>query len=132
FGDSVQGPRVGLGEELPLLRVADVTLRQFFVHPVRDDVRGRVVAEQVVDGGGQLEGALVAVPAHRGQPPRVHHPSAEDPGGLLGQATGAHGAGVGRVADVGVRVAAGQRPDRGDHAAVVLEVVVGVGDVVLF
>src|SRR5213078_1869500 len=37
----------------------------------------------------------------------------------------------GRVADVGGGVAPGQRPDGGDHAAVVLEVVVGVGDVVL-
>ena len=39
--------------------------------------------------------------------------------------------GPGVVADVGGRVLAGQRAHGGDHAAVVLEVVVGVGDVVL-
>ena len=39
--------------------------------------------------------------------------------------------GPGAVADVGARGGAGQRADRGHHAAVVLVVVVGVGDVVL-
>ena len=44
---------------------------------------------------------------------------------------GADGLLAAGVADVGLGVVSGEGADRGDHAAVVLEVVVGVGDVVL-
>src|SRR5213076_3579524 len=53
-----------------------------------------------------------------------------DPLGLLGQRAGPHVGGPVRVTDDGGRVTAGEGADHGDHAAVVLEVVVGVGDVV--
>ena len=43
--------------------------------------------------------------------------------------SGAGGVGRGGVTDVCLGIGAGQRSDRGDHAAVVLEVVVVVGDV---
>ena len=104
---------------------------QLLVHPVVDHAGGRVVAEQVVHGRGHLERALVPVPGHRGEPPRVDHPGAEHPLGLLGQGAGAHQVRHGRVADVGGRGGPGQVPHHGHHAAVELEVVVGVGDVVL-
>src|SRR5690606_19680204 len=76
------------------------------------------------------EGALVAVAAHRGDPARVDHPRPEHPGGLLGQGAGSDGIRRRRVPHVGFRVGTGERPHGGDHAAVVDEVVVGVGDVV--
>ena len=85
---------------------------------------GGVEAEEVVDGRGELEGALVAVALHRADPARVDHAGPEDPVGLLLQGPGADGVGGGRVADVGLGVGAGQRAHGGDHAAVVLEVVV--------
>src|SRR5947209_3056602 len=69
--------------------------------------------------------------AHGGDPARVHDPGPEHAAGLFGQGAGLRRVGDGRVADVGGGVAAGQGADHGDHAAVVLEVVVGVGDVVL-
>src|SRR5690606_7077899 len=56
---------------------------------------------------------------------------AEDARGLLRQRAGADGVRARAVADVGFGRPAGQRPHGRDHAAVVLEVVVGVGDVVL-
>src|SRR5204863_7978807 len=108
-----------------------VRLGQLLVHPVLDHAGGRVVPEQVVHGRGQLERPLVPVPAHRVDPARVDHPGPEHPRGLLGQAAGAHRLGPVRVADVRGGVAPGQRAHHGDHAAVVLEVVVRVGDVVL-
>ena len=92
---------------------------------------GGVVAEEVVDGGGQLEGALVAVPLHGRDPLRVEDPGAHHPGRLLGQAPHAGTGRVGRVTEPRLWLGAGQGPDGRDHAAVVLEVVVGVEDVVL-
>src|SRR5690606_24785937 len=110
--------------------VQHVLAGQRLVHPVVHDARGRVEAEQVVDRGGQFERALVAVPLHGTDPTWIDDTGPEDPVGLLAERARAHGVGRGRVADVGLRVGAGQRAHRGDHAAVVLEVVVGVGDVV--
>ena len=106
------------------------SLDEPLVHPVGHHPGGRVVAEQVVDGGGHLERALVAVPPHRGHPPGIDDAGAEYAGGLLRQRAGAHRVGPGVVADVGGRRLPGQRPHGGDHAAVVLEVVIRVGDVV--
>ena len=94
-----------------------------------DDARGGVEAEEVVDGRRELEGALVAVALHRRDPPRVDHARAEDPVGLLLERAGADRVGRGRVPDVGLGLGAGQRADGGDHAPVVLEVVVAVEDV---
>ena len=85
FGDAVQGPWVGAAEEFAHLLVADVGVGELLVHPVLDHARRRVVAEQVVDGGGEFEGALVAVPFHRLDPARVDDPGPEDTRGLLGQ-----------------------------------------------
>src|SRR5690606_5931889 len=81
FRDAVQGPRVGLLEELPVGGVQDVGLGELVVHPV-------------------------------------------------GEGAGADRLGAGGVADVRLGGGAAERADGGDHAAVVLEVVVGVGDVV--
>ena len=50
---------------------------------------------------------------------------------LVGEVADADVVGVGRVAEVRRRVLAGQGADRGDHAAVELEIVVAVEDVVL-
>ena len=71
LGDRPQRPRVGLLEELPHRLVADVGLGDALVHPVLDDVGSGVVPEEVVDGGSQLEGALVAVSTHGVDPARV-------------------------------------------------------------
>src|SRR3712207_9447018 len=67
----------------------------------------------------------------RSDPPRVDHAGPEDAVGLLLQRPGPHRVRRRRVTDVRLGVAAGQRAHGGDHAAVVLEVVVTVGDVVL-
>ncbi|SGG56394.1 Uncharacterised protein [Mycobacterium tuberculosis] len=126
----MQRPRVGLGHERAVLRVQDVTLRELLVHPVLHHPGGGVITEQIVDGGRHLECALVAVPAHRGHPPRIDHAGAKHPRGLLRQRAGADRVGSGVVADIGGRCLARERPHGGHHAAVILEVVVGVGDVV--
>jgi hypothetical protein len=77
--DRRQGPGVGLAQEVLVLLVQHVGAGQLLVHPVVHDARGRVEAEQVVDRGRQLEGTLVAVPLHRGDPARVDHPGPEHP-----------------------------------------------------
>ena len=64
-------------------------------------------AEQVIHGGGHLEGALVAVALDAVDPLRVHHPAAEDAPGLVGQVADADMVGDRRVAEVGGRVRAG-------------------------
>ena len=58
-------------QEVAHLVRAHVALGHRLVHPVLDDAGRGVVAEQVVDGGRQLERALVAVAHHRGDPARV-------------------------------------------------------------
>jgi len=131
FGDAVQGPGVGAAEEFAHLLVADVGVGELLVHPVLDHARRGVVAEQVVDRGGEFEGALVAMAFHGLDPARVDHPGAENTRGLLGQRPGADGIRAGGVADVRAGRPARERPDGGDHPPVVLEVVVGVGDVML-
>src|SRR6185437_1168810 len=117
--------------ELAVHRVQHVLGGELLVLPVRHDAGGGVPAEEVVDGGGHLERALVAVPAHGVHPAGVHHARPEDAGGLLVQRAGADRLGPGGVADVRGGRGAGERADGGHHPAVVLVVVVGVGDVVL-
>ena len=104
-------------EELPHRRVGDVGLGDPLVHPVLDDLGGGVVAEQVVDGGGQLEGALVAVAAawpsiHFGLTTRVRTTRAAS------SASDAHpGPGrVGGVAEPGLRAS---RPVRARTVATI-------------
>ena len=75
---ALQRPRVGVREEVAVLLVEDVGLRELLIHPVGDDTRRRVEAEEVVDGGRQLERALVAVPSHRRDPAGVDDPRPED------------------------------------------------------
>ncbi|CAO0837524.1 hypothetical protein SMICM17S_10648 [Streptomyces microflavus] len=77
------------------------------------------------------ECALVAVAAHRLDPLGVDDPGAEDAGGLLDEGPRADGLGAGGVPDVRLRGLALQRAHGRHHAAVVLEVVVRVRDVVL-
>src|SRR5690606_8243883 len=79
----------------------------------------------------QFKCALITVVPHRRQPPGVNHSGTENPGGLFPQRPGAHLVRCGGIADVGLRLDAGEGAHGGDHAAVVLEVVVRVGDVVL-
>ena len=131
LGDRARRPRVGARHELGDVVVEQVALRDLLVHPVLGHAGRRVVAEQVVDGGGELGGALVAVADHRRDPARVGDARAEDAPRLLGQAARDHARGVGAVAQVGGRLAPGERAHGRDHAAVVLVVVVGVEDVVL-
>src|SRR6202012_6068090 len=59
------------------------------------------------------------------------HAGGKPPVGFFGQCTGADRVRPGVVADVGGGRLAGQRSHGGPHAAGILEVVVGVGDVVL-
>ncbi len=68
---------------------------------------------------------------HRPDPLRVDNPGAHHPGGLLGQAPHPGPGGVGGVAEPGLGLHAGDGPDRRDHPAVVLQVVIGIEDVVL-
>jgi hypothetical protein len=64
---------------------------------------------QVVDGGRELEGTLVAVSSHARDAAWVDHPGPEDAGGLLRQAAGADRLGRCRVAgqDVVLRAVGG-------------------------
>ena len=66
---------------------------------------GGVVAEQVVDRGRHLEGALVAVAVHGVDPLRVDDPGAHDPRRLLGQRADLRARRVGGVAEPRLRVA---------------------------
>src|SRR5699024_10380514 len=77
------------------------------------------------------EGALVSVTLHGPDPARIDHTRTEDARRFFTQRSRSYRVDGGGVADVGFGVLAGQRPDGGDHPAVVLEVVVGIGDIVL-
>lgn len=70
--------------------------------------------------------------AHCFYPPRIDHSSTEYPARFFVEGAGFDGFLAGGVADVGFGVFSGECADGGDHAAVELEVVVGVGDVVFF
>src|SRR5215203_1069081 len=129
--DGAQRPRVGLLHELPYLLVKDVLPGYVAVHPVFDDAGCGIVAEEVVHGGGELEGALVAVALHGRYPLRVGDAAPEDAADLFGEVPRLHSRWVCRVSNVCLRVAARKGPDGGDHTSVVLKVVVRVEEIVL-
>ena len=131
LGDRPRRPRVRAAHERADVGVEQVLARDVLVHPVLRDAGRRVVAEQVVDGRGELGGALVAVADHRGDPARVGDARAEHAPRLLRQRARHDARRVRRVAEHGGRLAAGDRAHGRDHPAVVLVVVAGVEDVVL-
>src|SRR4029079_4957694 len=64
-------------------------------------------------------------------PARVRDATPEDAPRLLGQRSRGDPGGIGRIADHGTRIGAGEVADVGDHPAVLGEVVAGVEQVVL-
>ena len=118
-------------EELPGIWIEDVALGDVLVHPVFDDLSGGVVAEHVVHGGCEFKSALVAVAFHGINPLGVNDAASEHAPGLVLEVAVAGPGGVGTVAEELARVAACQGAHGGNHAAVVLHVVVAVEDVVL-
>ena len=71
------------------------------------------------------------MPLHRLHPLRVHHAGAENAAGFVCQIAHARPARVARVAEVGGGIASGKGPHRCHHAAVILQVVVAVENIVL-
>src|ERR671911_469529 len=129
--DGAQRPGVGLLHEVPYLLVEDVFPGYVAIHPVLDDASCGVVAEEVVHGSGELEGALVAVALHGRYPLRVGDAAPEDATGLFGEIPCLHPRRVCGVSDVRLRVAARKGADGRDHTSVVLKVVIRVEEVVL-
>src|SRR5919202_5015219 len=84
LGDGAQGPGVGPLHEVADFFIENVLTGYILVHPVLDHACGGVVAEEVIDGGGELESTLVSVALHRRDPLRVRHARAEDTAGVLG------------------------------------------------
>ena len=112
-------------------RVQDVTFSDVLVHPVFNDLGGSVVAEHVVDGRRQFKGSLVTVALHGLNPFGVYHAATEYPAGFVLKVPDPGPGRVGTVPKKLPRVPAGQGAHGGDHAAVVLHVVVAIEDVVL-
>src|SRR5262249_42509495 len=90
-----------------------------------------IVAKEILHGGSQLRGPFVPMSFDGGEPFRIDHPAAKDPPGLISQVAYLGAVWVGGVAEKRLRIVPGQRPYRGDHAAVVLQVVIAIKDVVL-
>src|SRR5205823_3811740 len=93
--------------------------------------RGRgIVAEQIVYRGSHLDGSLVTVPHHAGQPARVDDARAEDAVRFFAQGPRSHRIGPAGVIQVGRRGCTSQRTHRSNQATVELEVIVAVEQVV--
>ena len=118
-------------EEFPRVRVQHVGLGDALIHPVLDHLGSGVVTEHVVYRGGQLESALVPVALHGIYPLGVDHPGPEDPAGFVGQVPDLGAGGVGAIAEKLTGIAAGQRPDGGNHTAMVLHIVITVEYIML-
>ena len=73
----MEGPGVALFEELAKHVAQGVSFGNLFVHPIIDDAGGRIVAEEVVDRGGQFEPSFVAVPLDSLEPLGIDHAGAE-------------------------------------------------------
>src|SRR3712207_3022239 len=129
--DGAERPGVGLLHEIPYPLVEDVLSCYVAIHPVFDDACCSVVAEEVVHGSGELEGALVAVTPHGRYPLRVGDAAPEYAAGLFGEIPRLHPRRVCGVSDVRFRVAARKGADGGDHSSVILKVVIRVEEVVL-
>ena len=78
FDDAAQRPGVAPPEEFLHVGIEHVLFGDVLVHPVLDYLRGGVVAEHVIHGGGQLESALVAVALHGLHPLGINHATAEN------------------------------------------------------
>ena len=127
----MQSPRIRLLEELAVFRVRNVLVGKRFVHPVIHDLCRRIVTEEVIDGCGHFEGALVAMVTHGLHPAWVDYSGSEYASSFLVQGAGSHGVRAGGVAHIRLGGGTRQRANSGNHAAVELEVVIGIGDIVL-
>ena len=87
--------------------------------------------EEVVDGGGHLERALVAVTHDAGDPLGIDHPGADDPRDLLVEGADPGRLRPGVVGVVNRGLCPRKHADGGGDAALELVVVVGIEDVVL-
>ena len=131
LGHAAQRLRVVLLQEVARRVVMQVGVGDQRVLVVADHAGRGVEAEQVVDGGGHLGRALVAVTAHARDPLRVHGARADHARHLFAQGADARRPGVAEIAVVQRGGRAGQRLHGGGHAALELRVVVGVEQVVL-
>src|SRR5436305_13653533 len=98
---------------------------------VVDEAGGGREGEQVIDRGGDLGGALVAVPHYAGDPARVGGAAAHDPADLLAQAADAGAIRLRMVVVVDRRGAARQMPRRERETALELVIIVAVEEGVL-
>src|SRR5258708_17077436 len=104
---------------------------QALVDEVGSNLRRRIETEDVVDGGRKLKATLVAVALDGFDPFGVDYARAIDPQSLFAKIANLRRVRTRAVAEVRFRLSPGKRPDRRDHAAVKLEVIIGVEDVVL-
>jgi hypothetical protein len=98
---------------------------------VGDGPGGGREGEEVVHGGGHLEGALVAVAHNPGDPFRIDHARPHHPGDLFLQSAHLGALGPGMVVVVDAGPAAGKVAHRHGEPALELVVVVGIQQVVL-
>src|SRR5450830_13185 len=130
FGDGVLRPGIGFFEEALHTGIEGVGLRQLFVHPVVHDLRRGVVAEQIIDRRRQLQPTLVTMALDAVEPLRIDDARAEHAQGFLLQIADLRARRVMAVAEIMARLLAGQRANGRNHAAVILQVIVAVEDVV--
>src|SRR5579875_3963843 len=127
----MQRPRITTSEKLSHLCIQRITPGNLFVHPILKDARGGVVAKQVIDSGRQLQAAFVAVAGDALQPFRVDYTGTEDTQCLLPKITHSGVRWVVGIAEIMLRLAAGQGADSSNHTAVKLKIVITVEDVML-
>src|SRR5258707_12244037 len=137
--DRLAEPRPGLGQrrrvagshEIAHRRVADIRIVERIEMRIIDGARGRGEGEQVIDRGGDLGGALVAVPHHPGDPARVGGAAAHDPADFLAQSPNARPVGLRVVVGVARRRAPREMPHRQRQPTLELVVIIAVQEVVL-
>src|ERR1700716_4008680 len=98
---------------------------------VVDGASGCREGKQVIDRGGDLGGALVAVPHHAGDPARVGGAAAYDSADLLAQGADLRPVGLRMVIVIDRRSVARQMPDCERQPTLELVVIIAVEQVVL-
>src|SRR5579862_1651386 len=116
--------RVVRVHEAPYRIVAEISLVERLEMRIVDRVGGGGEGEQIIDGRGDLGGALVAVPHHAPDPARVGGAAAHDPSQFLAQRANARPVGLRMIDVVARRVAPGEVAHGEREAALELVVIV--------
>src|SRR5260363_396685 len=129
FGHRVERPRIAGGQKTPDTWVKRICLRDIFIHPIVENIGGCVITELIVYRRIAFKAAFVSVPLDAREPFGIDHPRAEHAQRFLPQIAYLGTGGVMRVAEIVTRAAAGEAVNRCDHAAMKLEIVIAIEEV---